>query len=159
MGVYQFLRNIEGNHPRELFQTKCSIYPARPQGCRIYPLARIFQLDESSEANDTTKQKLQLNNHNICPSVAFEKGKKKTTKEYLTENGAELFGERAFVKKFNDYLQKKVVLLRNLDEKTLNNYFNRLKEVFYYKIEYQDDIKSFYGLLEQEFNKFNTKIE
>lgn len=94
MALFEFLCNIQGEKPRELFTASCSIYSARPTVCRVYPLVKLDKFNYGPETISIEQkpiddgQKVILNPKTVCPSIAFERGHKMTATQYLKRQQA-----------------------------------------------------------------------
>ncbi len=63
MGLFEFLRNFQEEKQRDFFTSSCSIYPARPQVCRVHPLVRQSTLNGTDELGSKNDQKVIVNPH------------------------------------------------------------------------------------------------
>ncbi|MFH1276231.1 MAG: YkgJ family cysteine cluster protein [Candidatus Woesearchaeota archaeon] len=127
-----FLRN----RPRCPFKdvnNKCSIYDFRPVRCRLYPIGRFFQEDQTHYlvAND--------------PSPGFNSNKKQSIAEWLEEQGVTKYDP--LTERWNHFLIK----LKNHPQINEEDFQMKFKEIFYNFVNNDEELESFMDLLYLKF--------
>jgi len=157
--LFNFLRNTPSGNV--YFETSCSIYPARPQVCRIQPLAR----KTTKEAYNTTGKYLKskkneykfFNNYETCPASAFTQGESLTAQQFLEQQNVQdleyqFFGQiNTILKQYNEFFQR-------LHPKAIKVFYQALIDLFYFSIEYQKDKEAFYQTLHNQFDQFVNNL-
>jgi len=154
--LFNFLRNTSGNI---YFETSCSIYPARPQVCRIQPLAR----KSTKEDNKTTKEHLESKNkqffinYETCPASAFTEGESLSAKQYLKHQNVQDL-EYQFFSKINTILKQYNQFFQKLHPKAMKAFYQALIDLFYFNLDYQEDKEAFYQTLHHQFDHFLNNL-
>lgn len=152
--LFDFLRNTPNGNV--YFETSCSIYPARPQMCRIHPLARKTTLDTTKEHLESKNKQIFIN-YATCPASAFTQGESLSAQQYLEHQNVQdleyqFFGQiNTILKQYNEFFQR-------LHPKAIKVFYQALVDLLYFNNDYQEDRKVFYQTLHKKFDNFINNL-
>lgn len=127
--------------------------------CHIQPLTR----KSTKEANITTNEHLESKdqqlfiNYETCPASAFTEGDSLSAQQYLEHQNVQ-HQEYHFLHQINTILKRYSELYQKLHPETVKSFYQTLVDLFYFTIEYQEEMEAFYQTLHDQFGQFLNNL-
>ena len=151
---YEFLRHPPD--PVSSYQASCSIWPARPQVCRVFPLARWVALRDES-LNPQISEKVLLEKR-ICPPSVFKHSPLRTARQFLEEQQVE-HREYALFLKANQFLHRYSDFLKDLSPNQAQIFYKCFCQRLYSMVAYTPDVDAFYQQVHHHLDAFIADFE